>query len=146
MATPTRFMPDTSCIVPALLAFHPDHSACRAALEERLGRGEQMVVAAHTLAEAYRVLTGMPAPRRIAPEVAWRSIEAAFVANREVVQLEGVRMAAVLTDASRDGIAGGSIYDFLIAATAVDASVSVLVTRNIRDFGRFRLPIQVASP
>jgi len=105
-----------------------------------------MVVAAHTLAEAYRVLTGMPAPYRVGPNDAWAAISAAFVTDRQVVQLQGATTAAMLGEAAREGISGGATYDFLIAATAVEASVSVLLTMNVRDFGRFRLPLQVTGP
>jgi len=59
-------MPDTNCMVALLLPWHEHHARAKAETERRLDDGEILVLAAHTLVEAYTVLTRLPAP------IAWR--------------------------------------------------------------------------
>jgi len=42
-----------------------------------------------------------------------------------------------LREASRRGIAGGTVYDFLIAACALKIGVDVIYTRNLKHFQQF---------
>src|SRR5688572_25010275 len=118
MTSPLAFLPDTSCIVAAVTRRHPQHPPARTELETRLERDEQMVVAAHTLAEAYRVLTGWAPPHRLSPPAAWQVLKTSFVETATVVALTPDELVAALADASGNGVAGATIHDSLIAATA----------------------------
>jgi len=83
------FALDTNCIVAAVCDWHEDHAAAAAAIEGRLARGEQRVVAAHALVEAYAVLTRLPPPHRLTPADAWTLLEANFVTGVRIVALTG---------------------------------------------------------
>ena len=101
---------DTSVLVPALTAWHPDHQRARAALTD------VVAVPAHVLLECCSVLTRLPQPHRIAPSVA-----AAAVAGLSwpTLALPGERLPALLLKLAEHNIAGGAAYDGLVAATAL---------------------------
>lgn len=81
-------------------------------------------------------LTRLPVRPRISPDTAARL--------RDENLPEGVEIVALGTDAYRTvlrrmvelGLAGGVVYDALIAQVAEDAGVDRLVTLNERDFHR----------
>jgi predicted nucleic acid-binding protein len=114
---------DTSVVVAAFASWHEGHAAATAALARRPS------IPAHVLLETYSVLTRLPPPHRAAP-----GIVVAFLAERfpgvpialpRTGHLELVELASTL------GIAGGSIHDALIAATAKHAGARLL-TRDQR--------------
>lgn len=137
-----RFLADTSCIVATLQPGHQQKRFALAALNQRIDRGEHLVVAGHSLAEAYSVLTRMPPPHRAAPAEAMAVLQASFIDQAEVVTLDSHGYGALLRRAAADGIAGGRIYDAIIAACAVQAKVTVVLTFNVRHF-RDLLPANV---
>lgn len=100
---------DTSVLVAALVAWHPDHSAASSAL------AQVEILPAHVLLETYSVLTRLPAPHRIAPGDASAVLEAL---DLRLVALPARRHAALLPLLSAEGVRGGAIYDALVAATA----------------------------
>ena len=124
-------------MVAILVDFHPGHQAATAEYRARLGRGETLAVAAHSLAEIFAVLTRSPVPLRVSAERALQAIERAFVGQREVVGLDPIEYLTVLRGADSGGVTGGQIYDALIAACARKANVDVLLTYNERHFRRF---------
>jgi len=130
------FLPDSSCMVAAVLAWHDDHEAAVAEIERRLDRGEEMVVAAHALLEAYAVLTRLPARHRLAPTDAQTALEGSFIASGRVRGLDARECVSLLRRAPADGIAGGQVYDAVIARTAKRAGASALLTFNERHFRR----------
>jgi predicted nucleic acid-binding protein len=86
-------------------------------------------VPAHVLVEAYSVLTRLPPPHR-APA----ALVATFLAERfqEAPLVLPARAHLDLVETSaRAGLAGGAIYDALIAATARHAGATLL-TRDER--------------
>ncbi len=101
-----------------------------------------MVIAAHTLAEAYSVLTRRPPPDRVSPSQAVEMLRASFVAQSELTALDGPHYLTFLQNASERGVAGGRTYDALIAACAIYASVDAFLTFNERHF-RPLLPASV---
>jgi len=113
---------DTSVLVPALLAWHPDHAGCRAALRS------VSKVPVHVLVECYSVLTRLPAPHRVKPADAGAVLEALPFAP---VSLPAARQAALVPECARLGIRGGAVYDALVARTAVHHALE-LVTRDGR--------------
>jgi predicted nucleic acid-binding protein len=93
-----------------------------------------MFLAAPSLIETYSVLTRLPQPRRLAPADALALIEDEFLRRAAVVTLDEAAYTEVLRRAVRDGVAGGRVYDAVIAACARTAAVEVLLTFNDRDF------------
>jgi predicted nucleic acid-binding protein len=117
--------------------WHPKHSASAAEVDGRLGRGESLVIAGHSLAELYSVLTRFPPPYRLSPTHALGLIERNF-AGAEIVGLEAQGYLALVRDAPGLGVSGGTIYDALIAACAKRAGADTIMTLNERDFARVR--------
>jgi len=141
----TRFLADTSCLVAAVCSWHEHHSATRGELEERARRGENLAVAAHTLLEAYAVLTRLPPPYRLRPADALALVEA--VRERcGLVALTATETWSLVRSLPAGGIAGGSTYDALVAACARKAKAQVVLTWNVRDFARVAEGLEVVSP
>jgi predicted nucleic acid-binding protein len=132
----SKFLPDTSCMVAVVCAWHEYHEPVAEEFERRLGMGEVMVVAAPALVETYAVLTRLPPPHRIAPGDAFALIEANFMSS-ETVALNGESYHHLLRQAPKDGVAGGRTYDAVIAACAIQARASALLTLNVRQFMSF---------
>lgn len=144
----SSFLPDSGCMVAALSRSHEHHAAASAEVNRRLERGEQMVVAAHAIAETYAVLTRLPAPHRVSPADALTVLRASFIDQSKIAALTAEDYVSLLGRAPAEGISGGRIYDALIAACARKAGVAVIVTFNERHFAAFaddRLRIVVPS-
>src|SRR5687767_10538441 len=90
---------------------HEYHAAATAEYNDRLDRGETLVVAAHTLVEAYSVLTRSPSPVGVASVHAVAVLEATFVRQGEVIALEPAEYLTLLGDALLESVVGGRIYD-----------------------------------
>ncbi len=107
----------------AFASWHEGHRSASAALA-RTPR-----VPAHVLVEAYSVLTRLPPPHRAPAELV-----ATFLGERfpEAPLVLPARAHVELVEtAARTGLAGGAIYDALIAATARHAGATLL-TRDLR--------------
>ncbi|MEP6651653.1 MAG: PIN domain-containing protein [Lapillicoccus sp.] len=101
---------DTSVLVAAVADWHPMHVLARASLRTRVTS-----IPAHTLLECYSVLTRLPAGHRVAASAAGELLDRLDFRLLECphdVQRALVRQLAIA------GIAGGSVYDGLVAATA----------------------------
>jgi predicted nucleic acid-binding protein len=114
---------DSSVVVAGFASWHELHEAARHELdlEPRL--------IAHSALEAYSVLTRLPAPHR-APAPLVRD----FLADRfaePFLHLGPPAMRELVDAFPERGIAGGAVYDALIAATAVAAD-AVLVSCDLR--------------
>ena len=140
------FALDTSCMVAAVCGWHVQHAAAAAEIERRLDRGERMVIAAHAVAEAYAVLTRLPAPHRLAPADAWTLVRTNFVDNAALVTLGAPAHVAVLETLARAGIGGGRTYDGLIAACADASHARALLTFNSRHFDPPPRGVTVVEP
>jgi predicted nucleic acid-binding protein len=130
--TATVFFVDTSCIVACVCSWHVHHAQATAQIEQRLDAGEKMATAAHAAAEAYAVLTRLPAPYRLSPADALALIEGNFLDGAVALDAGGYRK--LLRQAGADGISGGRTYDAIIAACALRAKAATLLTFNARHF------------
>lgn len=114
---------DTSVVVAGFASWHEAHQVAAAALARRPR------IPAHVLVEAYSVLTRLPPPHR-----ATADLVVAFLAQRfpEPPLVLPARAHVALVGASAaNGLAGGAIYDALIAATVGHAGATLL-TRDRR--------------
>ena len=141
----STYLCDTSCLVAAISSWHEHHERTRAELDRRSNRGDQLVLAAHSLAETYSVLTRVPAPHRLRGRDALATIEANWGAT-PTVHLTGAETLAALREAVRLGTVGGRIYDTLIAQAALKALADAILTWNLRDFALFTPHIRVEAP
>src|SRR5713101_1797235 len=122
------FSPDTSCIIAAVCAWHEHHTRAAEEIEQRLSHGEEMIVAAPALVEAYAVLTRLPPPHRLSPTDALTLLEGNFLDVPKVIALDGKSYRALLRQAPDTGIAGGRTYDAVIAACVAQAKATTLLT------------------
>jgi predicted nucleic acid-binding protein len=122
--------------VAAVCAWHRHHAATRREIERRDAAGEKLVLAAHSLAEAFSVLTRLPEPHRLRSDDALALIEANWGETR-LVALAATDYRAALRRCRDAGIGGGAVYDALIAACARKARVATLVTWDLEGFERF---------
>lgn len=90
--------------------------------------GGPLALSGHALAETYSVLTRLPGDVRLAPEDAVRLLEERFVAPLALSADAWVRLPALL---SAHGIAGGAVYDALVALAALEHGAD-LATRDAR--------------
>jgi predicted nucleic acid-binding protein len=135
-------------MIPLLVRSDERHAAVAAEVDRRLAGGESMVLAAHTLAETYAVLTSLPPPRRLSPRDARVLIERNFVQVAEqAVALDGPAYVELLGRMASQGVSGGRIYDAVIAACAERAGVATLLTFNVAHFRSLVGPrIEVVAP
>jgi predicted nucleic acid-binding protein len=132
----SSYLLDTNCLVAAVCSWHGHHEATRREIERRYAAGETPVLSAHSLAEAFSVLTRLPEPHRLSPEDALALIEANWRETR-LVALTALDYRVTLRRCRDASLGGGAVYDALIAACARKARVSTLVTWDVADFERF---------
>lgn len=127
---------DTSLLVAALIQPHPLH--CRAFnwLRRAILKEFDMIIASHTIAELYAVLTTLPVSPRISPEIAWRLIHESVEPVATVVALSASDYLMVIKDAKEYGLSGGIIYDAIILRSALKVKVEKLLTFNPSDYKR----------
>jgi predicted nucleic acid-binding protein len=143
-----RFLPDTSCIVAALLVWHEHHERAAGEIERRLDLGEHLVMAAPALVETYAVLTRLPPRHRLSPTDSRVLLEANFQASTiETVALDATAYWRLIRSAPAQAVAGGGIYDAVIFACGLAGRVDVLLTFNERQFRPLAVPsLQIVVP
>ena len=142
---------DTSVLVPVFNADHVHHEASiNAFLGVEKGQG---YCAGHTLAEFYSVTTRYPGRDRVGGAEITLFLE--IIRERlTIVTLTAEEYFDTVIEAAEKGIAGGLIYDMLLARCAVKAGADILYTINVKDFAqlgqdisrRVRLPSSVTGP
>jgi predicted nucleic acid-binding protein len=125
---------DTNIVIAACLGGHPHHEQARPVLE-RVKSGKDIgFVAAHTLAEAYAVLTRLPDAGHVAPTIAWQLISENVVDNFSVITLSSREYSETLASAAASGVEGGRTYDALLLAAAAKSGAERIYTLNVRHF------------
>jgi predicted nucleic acid-binding protein len=119
---------DTSVAIPLLVRSHTHHLDV-----VRWWNGRELTLSGHALAETYSVLTRLPGDARLSGPDAARLLDARFTAPRV---LSGSTAQKVHTTLSRLGIAGGAVYDGLVALAAKEHDLA-LATRDARARGTY---------
>jgi len=119
---------DTSVAVPLLVRSHHDHAAV-----VRWWGGQEITLSGHALVETYSVLTRLPGDARLAPADAAQLLTARFPSP---LVLSGSRARKLPGTLSRLGIAGGAVYDALVALAAKEHGAA-LATRDARARGTY---------
>jgi predicted nucleic acid-binding protein len=109
---------DTSVLVAAFARWHAEHEAAAAAVR----RVDALVD--HAAVETYSVLTRLPPPRRVPPDLVATFLGHHFPGSAP--RLAGAPSAEVLEFAVRGGIAGGAVYDLVVALAAQRAGALLL--------------------
>jgi predicted nucleic acid-binding protein len=126
-----RLFLDTSVLVAAVLEEHEHHERSFSALSG--ASRSSAFCAAHNIAEVYATLTRYPGKQRLSEEQALLAVSA--IENRlTVVALDVKEYLASIRRFAKIGITGGTIYDGLIAASALKAKVDVIYTWNVGHF------------
>jgi predicted nucleic acid-binding protein len=125
---------DTSVLVATFYAHHQFHQPS-IDLFLRFKRNEACC-GAHSLAEIYSSLTGRTGRERVNGDEAMLFL--GDVRERlTVVSLDDQEYFKALEASSALGIAGGAIYDALLAHCAIKANAQAIYTWNAKDFMRF---------
>lgn len=119
---------DTSVAVPLLVRSHQNHADV-----VRWWAGQELALSGHALADTYSVLTRLPGDARLSAADAAQLLDARFTAP---LTLSGPPAQTVHTILSRLGIAGGAVYDGLVALAAREHGVA-LATRDARARGTY---------
>lgn len=125
----TALLVDTSVAVAVVVADHEHHEGVLAKLA-----GRRLGLAGHAAFETFSVLTRLPPPARRSPATVGRILATSFPETRFL----GADAAAELVERlASAGIAGGAVYDALVAATTVEHDLP-LVTRDRRALDTYR--------
>ena len=131
-----RVLLDTSVVVAALVEDHLRHRVAFPWLRDLRNGDSEGLIAAHSIAEIYAVLSSLPISPRITPSAAWALIEHSVLPLVQVIELSAVNVQEVVRRLSRQGLSGGVVYDALIAEAAIKADAELIVTLNAVDFRR----------
>jgi predicted nucleic acid-binding protein len=119
---------DTSVAIPLLVRSHQHHAKV-----VRWWDGQELALSGQALAETYSVLTRLPGDARLSGEDAARLLDARFPPPLTLTDATAGTVHVVL---SRLGIAGGAVYDGLVALAAKEYGVA-LATRDARARGTY---------
>jgi toxin FitB len=119
---------DTSVAVPLLVRSHQHHAQV-----VRWWDGQELALSGHALAETYSVLTRLPGDARLAADDAARLLDTRFMTP---LVLSGEQAQKVHSTLSQIGIAGGAVYDALVALAAREHGAP-LATRDARARGTY---------
>lgn len=120
---------DSSVTIRVISSSDPDE---RRRLQDVIA--ESPVAIAHVLAESYATLTRLPTPFRLTPQRCLNFLSSAFRSEPLTVSASGyLRVLSILAERN---VAGGAIYDCLIAQTARenDAKLVSLDKRAVANY------------
>lgn len=124
---------DTSVLVATFYGDHEHHQPSFELFVRQQKRAAS--AAAHSLAEVYSVLTGMPGKDRASGDEALL-----FLGNVRdrltIVALDQDEYFRAVEAASAAGATGGGIYDAILAHCALKAKAEVIYTWNVKHFKR----------
>ena len=143
-----KVLVDTSVLVAATVEKHSAHAVALPWLQRAKAGTITGLVAAHSLAELYSILTTLPIQPRILPAIAHQLIKHNILDHLEVVTLTKEDYAALIEYLSEAELLGGVTYDALILCAAWKANVDQVVTLNEKDFRRIYpgLSEKIVSP
>jgi predicted nucleic acid-binding protein len=120
---------DTSVAVALVTAGHAQHQVTRNAIGDR-----SCGLSGHAAFETFSVLTRLPPPNRRTPRAVARLLAHDFPGSRFLSAQGAERLHTRLAQL---GIAGGAVYDALVAATAAEHGIT-LATRDRRAAETYR--------
>jgi predicted nucleic acid-binding protein len=143
-----RVLFDTSSLVAAMIEGHPAHNLALPWLQRVKAKTDTGLIAAHTLAELYAILTRLPVSPRISPVLALQLVRSNVLDTCTVVSLSGADYVTLLDHLAGLGIAGGAVYDALLLHAAWKSGVDQVVTLSAHDFRRVypALADKIVSP
>jgi predicted nucleic acid-binding protein len=131
---------DTSVLI---ATFYADHQHHPPSIDVFLRfKKKDACCGAHSLAEVYAILTGMPGRRRVTGNEALLFL--GDICDRlTLVTLDEQECFKMAESSAAAGLVGGAIYDAILGYCALKAKAEVIYTWNSKDFER--LPSAIAS-
>ena len=136
---------DTSVIIAAVHANHPVHLSSSRWLDAAFDTYD-VVVAHHTVLEAYAVLTRLPAQFRVGPDEAEIVLRETLQHNARLAPFGEDSMWNFMTGITALPAAGGAAYDAFIVRLLSEAGAEAIVTYNVDDFRRLSPHLRVTDP
>lgn len=136
---------DTSVVVAAVHANHPLHLASARWLDAAVD-AHDVVVAHHSILEAYSVLTRLPAPYRISPSEAETVLLETVEENARIAPFTAQAMWEFISGFVAVPAAGGAAYDAFIIRLLGEAGADAIATYNVDDFRRLAPSMRIADP
>lgn len=130
-----RVLLDSTVLVAGLVEDHPDHGRALRWLQQARSAAVEACVASHSLLETFAVLTRLPVSPRITPAAAL-ALLGGVIDSVRIVTLGARDYRVVLDRCAERDLAGGVVYDALIARAAEKADAERLVTGNPSHFER----------
>lgn len=131
-----KILLDTSVLVAAMVEAHPAHERGKAWFNRVTSGTDKGLVAAHSLAELYSILTTLPVHPPISASDAQQLIRQNIVEKLEIVPLSSGDYLQIIEGMAEIGIVGGATYDALILRAAENTKADLVVTLNEKDFCR----------
>lgn len=137
MPTSAELLLDTSAAIALVTPSTDAHEA----VVRRTGDAV-LGLAGHAVFETFSVLTRLPGALRLSASGARRLIETNFPASVFLSPTQSGRAIAALMEA---GIAGGSVYDGLVALAAASAGVTLLSCdrRALQTYAALSVPVEI---
>lgn len=129
---------DTGILVGALLENHPEHAACREAVE----RCDGPFTDTHALAETFATLTGF---YKVSPAAA-AELVLGLKSSLSIGALSPADYERAIAEAPQRGVMGGGIYDSLHATFARRKGAKRIATRNPSHFAHAAPELEILTP
>ncbi len=143
-----RIFFDTSVLIAALVQVHPAHAQAQPWMQRIKTATDSGVLAAHSLAELYSVLSTFPIRPRLTSKAVRDLLRQDVLARFEIVPLSVADYTLTIEQLAAVELRGGVIFDALLLQAAELARVDQIVTLNVHDFERVRpdLADKILSP
>lgn len=135
---------DSSVLIAGLLSWHEFHDRAFHALGKLIA-ARLLLIPFPALVESYSVMTRLPSPHRLNPEIAYQLLQESF-SDVQIAALSPRNAWMFLGEWVAASISGGRVYDAVIASAAIAARASELLTFNPRHFEAFSDRIAIIVP
>lgn len=130
---------DSSVVIAGFASWHSGHDAARRALDGGLRLVD------HCALETFSVLTRLPPPHRVAPELVREFLTARF--TQPFLRLGEPAFREFVSGLADHGVGGGGVYDALVAATAAAHGAELLSCdrRAMQVYERYALSVKLLA-
>jgi predicted nucleic acid-binding protein len=128
---------DTSVLIAAMVKEHPEHLASFQLIQAVKHGNQKEVVATHTVAECYAVLTALPKAPLVVPSEAREVIRKVILDLFDLIDLNSKDYEKAIDWVAEKNLKSGAIFDALIAHAALKKKIPNLITWNVKHFDRF---------
>ena len=136
---------DSNVVIAGVHANHPRHTLAATWLIEALAT-HRLVVAHHSVLEAYAVLTRLPGDLRISPSEARDLLSQTVRANMEIADLASESTWSHLEGLVMSSVAGGRSYDAIVLRVLRSFGVDAVSTFNPAHFRDLDPEMKIIDP